>query len=688
MVWTFIYSVLVGVAKNVDFNVKNMIKRLFLPLFLLLGISFSAFSIEINPRFGRVSNDELTMTVYENDTTAVAVVLYKTGNLLYTVSNNRFQTVFEFQKRIKVLKPEGARFADVVIPFRVDDNTNREVISNIDAYAHNLENGRVVRTRMSRRYVFDEELSSNIRLLRFSIPNVRAGTVIEYRYRITSPFVYNIPDWNMQREIPVLNSRWEVLIPEYFLFRIDATRGHEQIQVEETTRRQNFTIGSRAGQTQNVSSASRALTFTGRNLPALTSEPNVWYVNDFATSVRFELTGTHFPGAVFSPFINSWNEIENTLRRSDFGSNMRMTNPFQSEVRAIVAESSSEEETITKIYALVRERIRWNGTYAFWGNRARDAVQHGIGDNAQINMVLLSMLRDANITAYPVLMSRRDRGRLPFSPTLNRLNTFIVAAETSDGQIFYMDGSAVYGGLNVLPTVLLVDRAWAFDERRTGDKWVDLTNLVRNQHMHFLHVTIDENGVMTGESQIRYIGQTAFSFKSRYSSQSNPLEYLTNNARAQGITIKTHSIEGLEPLSNVVNETFTFTKNAELVGDYMFINPMIYSHLANNPFVQSERRLPIEFTFPYSYTKTVVFTIPEGFVVDEMPESLNMTMENNAGRFIYSITQVNENTLQLNYRFELNQIIFPQSDYPMIQEFFGQVASKNREMVVLRRNNP
>jgi len=665
-----------------------MNKKLFFLLFVLLGISFSVFSIEISSRFGRVTNDELTMTVYENDTTAVAVVLYKAGSLSYTVSNNRFQTIYEFRKKIKILKPEGTSFADVVIPFRVDDSSLREFVSGIDAYAHNLENGRAVRTSMSRRYIFDEELSSNMRLLRFSIPNVRAGTVIEYRFRITSPFIYNIPEWNMQRNIPVLYSRWEVLIPEYFRFRIDAARGHEKIQVEETTRSQTFTFGSRANQMQNVTSISRELIFTGRNLPALKPEPNIWYVNDFATSVRLELTGTQFPGEISRPFTNSWSDIETTLRRSDFGSNMRMSNPFRNEVRAIVAESESEEETIAKIYALVMEKIRWNETFAFWGNRARDAVRHGTGNNAQINMVLMSMLRDANIITYPVLMSRRDRGRLPFSPTLDRLNTFIVAAETSDGQTFYMDGSAIYGGLNVLPTVLLVDRAWAFDERRTGDKWVDLTNLGRNQHINILRVSIDENGAMTGDAQIRYTGQTAARFKARYFSLDDPLEFMTTNALTQGITIETHSLEGMEPMSTVVNETFTFTKNAELAGDYMFITPMIYKHLTDNPFIQSERRLPIEFDFPYSYMKTVVFTIPEGFVVDEMPVPLTISLENNAGRLIYGITQINENTLQLTYRFELNQIIFPQSDYPMIREFFGQVASKNREMIVLRRNNP
>ena len=665
-----------------------MNKKLFFLLFVLLGISFSVFSIEISSRFGRVTNDELTMTVYENDTTAVAVVLYKAGSLSYTVSNNRFQTIYEFRKKIKILKPEGTSFADVVIPFRVDDSSLREFVSGIDAYAHNLENGRAVRTSMSRRYIFDEELSSNMRLLRFSIPNVRAGTVIEYRFRITSPFIYNIPEWNMQRNIPVLYSRWEVLIPEYFRFRIDAARGHEKIQVEETTRSQTFTFGSRANQMQNVTSISRELIFTGRNLPALKPEPNIWYVNDFATSVRLELTGTQFPGEISRPFTNSWSDIETTLRRSDFGSNMRMSNPFRNEVRAIVAESESEEETIAKIYALVMEKIRWNETFAFWGNRARDAVRHGTGNNAQINMVLMSMLRDANIITYPVLMSRRDRGRLPFSPTLDRLNTFIVAAETSDGQTFYMDGSAIYGGLNVLPTVLLVDRAWAFDERRTGDKWVDLTNLGRNQHINILRVSIDENGAMTGDAQIRYTGQTAARFKARYFSLDDPLEFMTTNALTQGITIETHSLEGMEPMSTVVNETFTFTKNAELAGDYMFITPMIYKHLTDNPFIQSERRLPIEFDFPYSYMKTVVFTIPEGFVVDEMPAPLTISLENNAGRLIYGITQINENTLQLTYRFELNQIIFPQSDYPMIREFFGQVASKNREMIVLRRNNP
>jgi hypothetical protein len=665
-----------------------MNKKLSLALFFALSISFSVFSQEISLRYGRITNDELTMTVYENDTSAVAVVLYENGNFSYHYANNLgFQTMFDYRTKIKILKSEGTDYADITIPYYVGSGAAKEFISGLEAFSYNLENGKVVKTKLTKRYIFNEEVSSNYRLIKFSIPNVKVGTVIEYRYRKTSPFIFDIPDWDMQSEIPVLNSYYEVLIPEYYRFKFDAAKGYERIQVEETTQSQNFSLGvNRSGQPQNVISSSRLLKFTAKNMPALKSEPQVWYVNDFVTGVRFELIGTQYPNDLYRPYTSSWKNIEETLKdKSDFGTNMRMSNPFRNEVRAIVAESESEEETIANIYALAKEKIRWNGNYAFWGSRAREAVRNGTGDNAQINMVLLSMLKDANITAYPVLMSRRNRGRLPFSPSLDKLNTFIVAAETSDGKTFYMDGSAIYGGLNVLPTVLLVDRAWAFDDRKTGDKWVNLTNLGRNQQINILRATIDENGVMTGESQIRYTGQIAYSFKSNYFSKKDSLEYLHDKAVANKITIDTHSIEGLEPMSNVVNEQFTFTKNNEFVGDYLYINPMIFMHLENNPFTQSERKLPIEFPFPYSYLTTVVFTIPEGYAVDEIPVPLNIVLEDNAGRCIYSVTQTSDNTLQLTYRFELNQIIFPQSDYKMIQEFYGQVAAKNAEMIVLKK---
>ena len=131
-------------------------------------------------------------------------------------------------------------------------------------------------------------------------------------------------------------------------------------------------------------------------------------------------------------------------------------------------------------------------------------------------MVLLSVLKDAGINAYPILISRRSQGRIPYTyPSFDILNTFIVAAKTSDGNLYYMDGSAVYGGLNMLPTDLLVDRARVFEETIT-DKWVDLTKISKNQSVYLIKSSIDKDGTLSGSLNTGYINQLAYKYKSKY----------------------------------------------------------------------------------------------------------------------------------------------------------------------------
>ena len=656
-------------------------KKSHILLFCFLAGSIWAKSQEISYKYGKIADDELKMTTYDKDTSAVAVVLYENGYFSYDYNTTvGFQTTLDLKKKIKILKPEGTNYGDIAIPYYSKNNAEREMVSGIEAIAYNLENGKVVKSKLEKKYIFVEKINDRRNLLKFSIPNVKAGTVIEYKYQITSPFVFNIPDWNTQDNIPVLNSYYEVLVPEYYFFNVDAAKGYERIQVEESNQNQSFASA-------NVNSNSRLLKFTAKDVPALKSEPYVWCLNDFISGVRFEISGTKYPNDFYKPYTNTWKDIEITLKdKTDFGDNMKMSNPYKNEVKAIVAASSSQDEIIEKIYALIKEKIHWDESYSFWGNKAKDAVKNGTGDNGQINMILLSMLKDANIHAYPVLISRRNHGRLPYThPSLDKLNSFLVAAQTSEEKIYYMDGSAIYGGLNVLPVNLLVDRGWAFNEKQVGDKWVNLTNLTKNQEIIFQKANIDETGLMTCEKTARYTNQIAYKFKSNYFSAKDSAEYLDNYENTNKITIEDYALEGAAAMSNTVNEKMTFTKKYELIGDYVYINPLIFTHFEKNPFTQSERKLPIEFNYPYTYIMTVILNIPENYVVEEIPATLNMSLENNTGKCIYQTTSISDKCLQLNYRFELNQIIFPQTDYDAIREFFGQAATKNTELIVLKK---
>ncbi|MCK9628201.1 MAG: DUF3857 and transglutaminase domain-containing protein [Bacteroidales bacterium] len=650
--------------------------------FLLFCIAGTAILCgqEISFKYGKITNDELSMKVYARDTTAEAVVLYDEGYSYYVYTpENGFVLQTEFKKKIKILKPEGVDRANINISYYYGDGSDRDYINNLEAISYNLEAGKVVKTKLEKKYIFDEVLSETTKRLKFSIPNVKAGSVIEFKYTLVSRYVTNVPEWYFQSDIPVMNSKFGINILEYFNFNI-RTKGYEHIAVTQKDESGQLRIG--AGEMLAVSS--KIMTYTATDVPAMKDEDNVWCMNEYKSAVVFELRGTQYPYQMYKSYTSTWKDIIDMLEKQNyFSSNNRMSNPFKDETAGLINGVTDEQEKVRKIYSFIKNKIKWNDVYSFYGGNPRTAAKEGVGNNAQINFVLMSALRDADIKCYPVLISRRSKGRFPITnPSVNKISTFIVAAELKDGKMIYMDGSSNHGGLNILPTDLLVDKGIVYDPKNPG-KSVDLTNLVKNQFVSRVVATLDKDGNLKGERSSNYVNQFAYTYRASIAGKDSVkiVDAIQNNTNTKIESIK---IEEKISEEGNVKETFTFTKNLESSGDYIYFNPMVFPHITENPFTQSERKLPIEFGFPYLYRVNCIIMIPEGYVIEEVPKGVRVSLLDNGGKCTYAVN-VSGRTINLGYIFDMSQILYPFTDYEALKNYFGLIATKNSEMIVLKK---
>lgn len=657
-------------------------------IILIIAISIlpilAVKSESIDYKFGKISDYELKMNVYDKDSTAEAVVIIDEGYTTYEWRNDDFVVMNQMNKRIKILKKEGVDRGTISIPYYFKSNSNSESISGLTGFTYNLENGKIVKTKLDKQYIFDEEVNSSYRQIKFSLQNVKVGSVIEFKYTRTSKNAYSLPEWIVQTNIPVMHSLFEVIIPEYFIYNIE-TKGFETIDVKDEQKVQQFTIGYSNSGLNTVTSNSRNLIFKANDIPALKDEPYVWCKQDFNSGVRFELQGTRFPNSLYKPYFQSWENLEETLKKeTDFGLNIKQSNPYKDELNTLVASENNELNKIEKIYSFVKSHISWNDTYAFYGNQAKDAVKNKTGNNSQFNMILLSALRNNGIKAYPVLLSRRSEGRLPYTyPSFEKLNTFIVAAQTTEGKVYYMDGSATFGGLNMLPIDLLVDRARVFDDG-IAEKWVDLTKIAKNQLVYLIKSKLNNNGDLTGVINSGFSNQFAYSYKSKFYSAKDSSEFVENFANDAHFKVDNILITGKDTMSNSVNEVINFTKDLGETSDIIYINPLIILHVDKNPFTESNRKLPIEFNFPYGIFIKSEIELPANYIVEELPKSIKISLPDNVAKCIYQVVQ-KDNILEINYKFDLTQTIYPQTSYSAIMDFYTQVALKNSEMIVLKK---
>ncbi len=656
---------------------------------LLVSFLFIATSNaqEISLVYGKITNDELKMNVYPKDSAASAVVIYQDGNTGYEYLNNKFRVETTFKKKIKILKKEGENEANITLDYFYKNNDLKENISGIEAWSYNIEDGKVVKTKLEKQYIFDEELNSQYHRIKFSIPNVKVGSVIEYKFFKSSLLYYDIPDWSMQENIPVMNSRYEVTIPEYFAYNMNV-KGYEHVKVTEKGKTQEFAVTNTTTGEPNISCSTRNITYEAKDLPALKNEVNVWCAEDFRTGIGFELDGTRFPNDKYRPFAKSWEDVEKTLKTETyFVGNLKYSTPYKKELAEITGSLKDDKSKIEAIYSYVKSKIRWNDNYSFIDNDPREVFRTGIGNNAQINAALICALNDMGISASPVLMSTRPHGRLPYThPSINKLNTFIVGAKTKDGSTYYMDGSSNYGGLNMLPVNLLVDRAWYFDLEQSG-KWVDLTSLMKNMQLTIQVSHLNRDGSFDCSSNSLFGNQMAYSFKNNYSQAKDPADFIEKFKLGNQINkIDSFEVKGTELTSNKVKVNMKFTRKFDANSKHLYINPMVMTHISKNEFTQAERKLPIEFNYPYSVLMNSTIYIPDNYQVEELPKPFKIAITDNLGTCAYQVTQEG-NKIQLLYKFELNQTIFPQNYYAAIRDFFGQVASKNADLIVLKKTN-
>lgn len=173
------------------------------------------------------------------------------------------------------------------------------------------------------------------------------------------------------------------------------------------------------------------------------------------------------------------------MEDEDFGSPLKMRNPYRDEMTSLALDKLSDrQDKIAAIYTFLKSKISWNGQYALYGSEVKKAVKNGTGSNADINFALMSMLRDAQIPCYPVVMSRKNLGILPLShPSIQKLNTFIVGIADTDSTFVFLDGSVTNGFMNILPPVLMVNRARLINGIGQ-DNWIDLSRLGKTRYVH------------------------------------------------------------------------------------------------------------------------------------------------------------------------------------------------------------
>lgn len=658
--------------------------------FLTLMLMSVCLSVIGQRKFPKITAADFATPAEAQDSTVDAVFVYEIGETYFTVKPTHFSLDTQVKARIHILTEEGRDYANKSLLYKHDVNKpsmENDDIHGVEAVAYNLVDGKVVKTSMPSKYIFKERVNENVMRLKFSVPDVKVGTIIEYKYIKSSPHFAELPTWVLQHEDPVRYSYYRATIPDWFNYHIEE-RGYKVIKGERKQSTINLSFGTEAA-------LEKALEFTieGENLRPFKHEDYIYCQNDYIQRVDFELVSSHIPGRFTKTYTMSWDDVREFLTdQADYNVHLKTKNPYAAEMASLNLEGNSVSVKASKLFALLKSKLKWDKTYALGTKNPLKAVREGKGSNIDLNFIYMAMLRDAGIKATPLLMRLRTNGRLPMTyASIDKLNTFIVAIADENGSLFFADGSAEYGDINILPVNLLAEGVLYNPSiathplsKPTRGEIYDLSGIGGNTSSARLDCIIDPKGTIQGQRVYNHIGFNALSYKNVYHDQEDSLAIIESKEKALGCKLLSFRVKNVEGTGMTTEERLRFTKNILVDGDKLYFNPLIFQDEKKNHFTQTERLFPVE--FPVLQTTKILsnITIPADYTIETMPENQTLTMD--GGYLSASITfEMKGNVLVTKYEMSVDNTFIPKEKYADLQEFWNKLLKANDMLVCLKK---
>lgn len=640
-------------------------------LLLLVSVSVSAQ----NFKFGKVSEEEVLEKEHPLDKNANAAVLYKYRRTYYSFNpTTGFQLVTNIHERIKIYNKEGFDWATKKIRVYDAGGADHENVSRIKAYTYNIVDGKLVDEKLDKDQVIEEKTSKFRHTTKFTMPAVKEGSVIEYEYSIYSPFLTSIDDYVLQYTIPINKLDAKFTAPEFFIFgKYMNTRAPYFVKINESQNTFHY---------NNLDFLQNEYSIEEENIPALKEEPHVDYLQNYAAVLKWELQMTKFPNEPLENYSTTWEGVAKSIY-NDVGlrSELNRTGFFEEEVDKLVAGVSDPVIKTAKIYNYVKTHIKWNEYVGFLpDNGTKKAFKEGVGNVADINLLLTAMLRYAKIDANPVLLSTPDNG-IPLFPTRNGFNYVITNVQLPDNSVILLDASDRSAGIGELPS-----RARNWQGRVIKEDgvsaWVDLNPKFRSGIRNRIDIQFKE-GKIDGRHIKRLTGLHAKNYRSSHIDdsaedfQKELQENLTNT------TIAEVKIENLKNVGDDIQENYRFqSNNMEVIGDKIYFKPLLFDALSENPFKADERMYPIFFNFPSDEQNLVNIKVPEGYEVVSVPESLIFKLNDNSGEFRFIVTN-SDKFIRIDSEVILNKTVFPNTDFEYLKKFYNSIVEKQNESIVL-----
>ncbi|HLV87361.1 MAG TPA: DUF3857 domain-containing protein [Candidatus Sulfotelmatobacter sp.] len=572
--------------------------------------------------------------------------------------------------RIKIFSEEGRKYADIEIPFFKGAGN----IKNIQARTIHPD-GTIVNFDGK---VYEKTVvkAKGVKFLAktFSMADVQAGSIIEYRYTRILPigFVYD-SQWLLSEELFTKHAKFSLHPNQRYALQWSWPRGlpagtgpplmdHHVVRLE----------------TQDI--------------PAFQIEDYMPPADEMKYRVDFRYTrNTEKDPDKF------WKQQAQFLWQGvDFFTNRPKA--MEQAVAQIVAPEDTPERKLEKIYArcqkirnvsFERERTEQENDREKLKDiqTVEDVWKRGYGNGKEITWLFFALARAAGFEAIPVMIATRNQhffdARL-MNP--DRLNTNVVLVKLA-GKDIYLDPGVAFASFGFLPWDETGVAGRILD--KDGGAWVEIplpdASLSGTRRVASLH--LDENGVVEGRVTITYKGISALERRIDENQEDDEArrKFLDDELKSYvplPIEVKLTNKPDWDSSSPELVAEFHFKVDgwASTAGRRTFMPAVLFGGGEKHLFERESRVHPVDFQFSYTDEDEVTVTPSAGLQISNLPQPRNVDVK----ACLYSLTtEKKDESLLIKRRLMVNLHMVDAKYYVSLRNFFQAVRTGDEQQIVL-----
>jgi hypothetical protein len=590
-----------------------------------------------------------------------------------------------YRKAYKILRPGGRGYGIVSVYF--DNETRLTFLKGWSIPArgeeYELKEKDAIETTP-----FEGILYQDTRMKYLSIPAAEPGSVVGFEFeQRRRPYVLQ-DTWRFQEGIPVRLSRFTLQLPSGWEYKA-LWRNHPEQEPR--------------------SAGANQWTWEVRDLPAIEDEPSMpaWQ----ALAGRMNLKFFSRDPALQGKSLASWSDVGRWY--SQLTSARRQASPdIQKKVQALTAGLPNTLSKIRALAAFAQRDVRYVaieiGIGGFQPHAAAEVFTNRYGDCKDKATLLSAMLHEIGVESYYTVVHSKRGAVAPEFPSMLGFNHVILALRFQPepgaanlyafyehprlGRLLFFDPTDSTTPLGYLPSSLQNSYGLLVNESDGEMARLPLLPPEANRLQREATFKLLPNGTLSGEVRESYSGSFA-------SDRRSSMLGMTLQERAKlvesflgsflpNFVLHKAQVVNLEEYDHNFGLTYSFDTSsyAKAAGNLLLVRPRVLGQKSESMLEGGkERRHPVEFGEASVQTDIYEITLPEGYVVDELPSPVEL----DAGVATYhSRAEVHGNVLRYRRDYRIREVYVDKQGLDKLKTFFRQVAADERNSAVLKKVAP